>query len=194
MVSFVALSIVACSKDYADTNHTHDQYADTNHSHDQYADTNHTHDQYADTNHTHNETQLKMYEFNIEFAATTGEDEDIMARSVRLLPEIIDETDVVLVYGESLYGDNGAYDAWPLTIGQTSYWYTVVFGTKKITFTRSLTYREPIGAETIAMRVFVIPATAVVTAKAANVDINDYQAMTAYLQSLGETIEFQTIE
>lgn len=195
MVSFVALSIVACSKDYADINHTHDQYANTDHSHDQYADTNHTHDGYADTNHTHNETQFKKYEFNIQFAATTGASGDQTAHFVKELPETIDATDVVLVYGKShFYNDNGAYDAWPLSIGLLSYSYTVCFGTKRIAFIRHYNLNSSWNAETIAMRVFVIPATVVVTAKAANVDVNDYMAMTAYLKSIGETIEVQTID
>ncbi len=172
MVLLVILSIVACDKDYADINHVHDGY--------------------ADINHTHNEKQSTMYTFNIQFAATVGED----ANCVKDLPETIDENDVVLVYGKShYYTDAEAYDAWPVTLGLISYSYTVCFGTKIIGFTRRIGLADaPGNAETIAMRVIVIPATVVVSAKAANVNVDDYTEMTDYLYSIGEQLEVQTIE
>ncbi len=175
MASLVALTMGSCSKEYADINHTHDQY--------------------ADSEHTHNETQFKKYDFNIQFAATTGESGDQTARYVKELSETIDATDVVLVYGEShFYSDNGAYDAWPLSIGLVSYSYTVVFGTKSMAFTRHYNFAgQSHEAETIAMRVFVIPATVVVSAKASNVDVDDYVAMTSYLDSIGEIVEVQEV-
>lgn len=194
MVSFVALSIVACSKDYADINHTHDQYADTDHSHDQYADTNHTHDGYADTNHTHNETQTKIYKFSIHFDATTGNSGDEWAQAIHNLPNKIKNSDAVFVYGKSrLWTDENAYDAWPVSYNMLGYNYTVLFETSYIAFKRYYNLGT-FAAEDIAMRVIVIPAEVVVTAKAANVNVNDYMAMTAYLKSIGETIEVQTID
>lgn len=181
VTAIAAIAMASCSKEYADINHTHDQYADVNH----------THDQYADVNHHHNETQTKVYNFSIHFDATSGDDGDCWADAVTQISQIIQASDAVLVYGKSrLWSDEEAYDAWPVAYNMLGYNYTVLFGTKYIAFKRYHLGAMP--AEDIAMKVVVIPASVVVKAKAAHVDVNNYADMVGYLQSNGEVVE--TIE